>query len=113
MPAARRGQTVTCFLVELGTGDKFLFNIGTGSMGNIMSLDIPNIHAEDAPVSFILEWNGYKSIYGGDTEPNKWFMEYGKDADLIVYKSLATIVDAVSSAFPTCKKYDTVSEYHQ
>ena len=41
MPAARRGQAASCFLIELGNGDKFLFDIGTGSMGNIMSLNIP------------------------------------------------------------------------
>ncbi len=41
MPAARRGQAAACFLFELGNGDKFLFDIGTGSMANIMSLNIP------------------------------------------------------------------------
>ena len=41
LPAARRGQAATCFLIEAGNGDKFLFDIGTGSMGNIASLMIP------------------------------------------------------------------------
>ena len=41
MPAARRDQAATCFLVELGNGDKFLFDIGTGSMVNIAALMIP------------------------------------------------------------------------
>ncbi|MHC4291937.1 MAG: MBL fold metallo-hydrolase, partial [Planctomycetota bacterium] len=41
MPAARRGQAAACFLVELGNGDKFLFDIGTGSMRNVMALNIP------------------------------------------------------------------------
>ena len=41
MPAARRGQAATCFLVELGNGDKFLFDIGTGSMSNIAGYMIP------------------------------------------------------------------------
>ena len=195
MPAARRGQAAACFLVELGNGDKFIFDIGSGSMRNIMALNIPAdfltkiflshlhtdhwgdldsiwaggwtggrtgplevwgpngaredmgtkyaienfmraynwdyvtravkvsslpgsikvhefdfkginkivyeengvvirsipaIHAGDGPVSFILEWNGYKIIYCGDTAPNKWFMEYGKDADLIIYECMLT-----------------------
>ncbi len=30
MPSARRSQAATCFLVELGNGDKFLFDIGSG-----------------------------------------------------------------------------------
>ena len=31
MPSARRSQAATCFLVELGDGQKFLFDIGSGS----------------------------------------------------------------------------------
>ena len=41
MPASRRGQAAACFVVELGNGDKFLFDVGTGSMANVMSLNIP------------------------------------------------------------------------
>ena len=41
MPAARHGQAATCFLVETGNGDKFLFDIGTGSMANVAALMIP------------------------------------------------------------------------
>ena len=40
MPAARRGEAATCWLVELGNGDKFFFDIGTGSMANVASLMI-------------------------------------------------------------------------
>jgi ribonuclease Z len=195
MPAARRGQAAACFLVELGNGDKFLFDIGSGSMRNVMSLNIPAdfltkiflshlhtdhwgdldaiwaggwtggrtgplqvwgpngsredmgtayaienfmrtynwdyvtravkvasapgsidvhefdfkginevvydengvvirsipaIHAGDGPVSFILEWNGYKVVYAGDTAPNKWFMEHCGDADLLINECMLT-----------------------
>ena len=41
MPAARRDQAATCWLVETGNGDKFLFDIGTGSMVNVAALMIP------------------------------------------------------------------------
>jgi ribonuclease Z len=41
LPAARRSQAATCFLIEAGNGEKFLFDIGTGSMGNIAALMIP------------------------------------------------------------------------
>ena len=41
MPAARRSQQASSFLVEVGNGDKFLFDIGTGSMANCGSLMIP------------------------------------------------------------------------
>ena len=40
LPAARRSQAATCWLVELGNGDKFLFDIGTGSMANLAALMI-------------------------------------------------------------------------
>ena len=41
MPAARRDQAATCWLVETGNGDKFLFDVGTGSMVNVAALMIP------------------------------------------------------------------------
>jgi len=41
MPDARRGQAAACWLVETGNGEKFIFDIGTGSMRNITSLMIP------------------------------------------------------------------------
>ncbi len=41
LPAARRDQAATCFLAEVGNGDKFLFDIGTGSMSNVAALMIP------------------------------------------------------------------------
>ena len=41
LPAARRDQAATCFLAEIGNGDKFLFDVGTGSMTNVAALLIP------------------------------------------------------------------------
>ena len=41
LPAARRDQAATCWLAELGNGDKFLFDVGTGSMANVAALMIP------------------------------------------------------------------------
>ncbi|MBL7175743.1 MAG: MBL fold metallo-hydrolase [Desulfobacteraceae bacterium] len=41
LPAARRDQQATCFLAEVGNGDKFLFDVGTGSMVNVAALMIP------------------------------------------------------------------------
>jgi len=41
LPAARRSQAATCFLIEAGNGEKYLFDIGTGSMANIASMMIP------------------------------------------------------------------------
>jgi ribonuclease Z len=195
MPAARRGQAASCWLFELGNGDKFLFDLGTGSMANVASLMIPAnmltrvfashlhtdhvgdlaplwaggwtggrtvplevwgpsgaredmgtayfvehflkaynwdymtraakispipggitvhefdykgeneivyqengvtvrswpaIHAGDGPVSYSLEWNGLKVVFGGDTFPNTWFVKYAKDADVVIHEAMNT-----------------------
>ena len=192
MPAARRGQAATCFLVETGNGDKFIFDIGSGSMANLAALmipyefldkvflthlhtdhmgdidglwaggwtagrpnalkvwgpsgltpelgtkysmdnflkhanwdyttrsfvitpepgniettefdykgvnqvvyqengvtirSIPAIHSGDGPISYILEYGGMKVVIGGDTFPNKWFLKYARNADLVIHES--------------------------
>jgi len=45
---------------------------------------IPAVHGLDGAVSFILEWNGLKFVYGSDTIPNKWFVEHAKGADVAI-----------------------------
>ena len=200
MPTTRAAQAAACFLVELGNGDKFIFDIGTGSAERLSSLQIPYdfldkvfighlhadhfgslaelfiggalmgrqrplqiwgpsgptpelgtayavqrmeemytwdlsgrvglvdfrgysidvnefdykgvnaviyedngvtirsfpaIHSLDGPVSFGLEWNGLKFIFGSDTYPNKWFVEYAKGADLAVHECFVAVPDLV------------------
>jgi len=200
MPTTRAAQAAACFLVELGNGDKFIFDIGTGSAERISSLQIPYdyldkifighlhadhfgslaemfiggalmgrqkplrvwgpngrspelgtayavqkmkemytwdlagrvglvdfrgysievnefdykdenaiiyedngvtirsfpaIHSIDGPVSFSLEWKGLKFVFGSDTYPNKWFVEYAKDADLVVHECFVAVPDLV------------------
>lgn len=52
----------------------------------------PAIHTIDGPVSFSLTWRGQKVVYSGDTSPNKWFLEYGQDADVLIYECFGNIV---------------------
>ncbi len=40
-PNFRRSQASPAWLVELGNGEKFIFDIGTGSLANIAALEIP------------------------------------------------------------------------
>lgn len=192
MPDQRMAQASACFLFELGNGDKFIFDIGSGSMRNIASLmipyeyltkvflshlhtdhwgdldslwaggwtagrpvpleiwgpagatedmgtayaiehfleannwdkttreykitpipgqitvhefdykgvneviyqengvtvrSIPAIHTGDGPVSYIVEYAGLKVIFGGDTSPNKWFIEHAKKADVVIHEA--------------------------
>ncbi|MEJ2136389.1 MAG: guanitoxin biosynthesis MBL fold metallo-hydrolase GntH [Desulfofustis sp.] len=200
MPTTRAAQAAACFLVELGNGDKFIFDIGSGSAERLSSLQIPYdyldkifighlhadhfgslgelfiggalmgrqkplrvwgpsgrspelgtayavqklkemytwdlagrvgmvdfrgysievnefdymaenaiiyedngvtirsfpaIHSLDGPVSFSLEWKGLKFVFGSDTYPNKWFIEYAKDADLVVHECFVAVPDLV------------------
>jgi len=200
MPTTRAAQAAACFLVELGNGDKFIFDIGTGSAERISSLQIPYdyldkifighlhadhfgslaemfiggalmgrqkpiriwgpngrspelgtayavqkmkemytwdlagrvglvdfrgysievkefdykaenaiiyedngvtirsfpaIHAIDGAVSFGLEWKGLKFVFGSDTYPNKWFIKYAKDADIVVHECFVAVPDLV------------------
>jgi ribonuclease Z len=201
MPTTRAAQAAACFLVELGNGDKFLFDAGTGSAERISSLQIPYnyldkifighlhtdhfgalpeyyvggalmgrnkplrvwgpsgsipelgtaaaidgmqkmllwditgrvgmtdprgykievnefdykgvnqiiyddngvvirsfpaIHSIDGSVSFALEWNGLKFVFGSDTYPNNWFVEYAKDADLAIHECFIAVPDIVN-----------------
>jgi ribonuclease Z len=41
MPMPRLKQAAACFLIELGNGDKFIFDMGTGSLERLYSLGIP------------------------------------------------------------------------
>jgi ribonuclease Z len=200
MPTQRMSQAAACFLVELGNGDKFLFDLGSGSAERISALQIPYsyldkvfighlhadhfgslgdlfiggaimgrqvplqvwgpsgevdelgtahsiegmkqmykwdlagrvgmidwrgfqlevnefdyrgenaviyeengvtirsfpaIHAIDGPVSFSLEWNGLKFVYSSDSYPNKWFLEYAKDADIAIHECFIAVPDLV------------------
>ncbi|MBW2286590.1 MAG: MBL fold metallo-hydrolase [Deltaproteobacteria bacterium] len=56
---------------------------------------IPAIHSLDGPVSFIIEWNGLKFVFGGDTYPNKWFAEYAKDADLAIHECFIAVPELI------------------
>lgn len=47
----------------------------------------PAIHSLDGSVSYSLEWNGMKYVFGGDTYPNKWYTKYAKGADLATHEA--------------------------
>jgi ribonuclease Z len=201
MPTTRASQAAACFLVELGNGDKFLFDIGSGSAERISSLQIPYdfldkvfighlhgdhfgaigelfiggalmgrtlplriwgpsgqvpelgtayaiqkmqemytwdlagragnvdfrgyqtevtefdykgvkqvvyenngvvirsfpaIHSIDGSVSYSLEWNDLKFVFGSDTYPNKWFIDYAKNADIAIHECFIAVPDLIT-----------------
>lgn len=46
----------------------------------------PAIHILDGPVSFRLDWNGRSFVFGGDSYPNRWFIEHSRGAELVVHE---------------------------
>ncbi len=48
---------------------------------------IPTIHI-DQSIGFILEWNGLKFAYSGDTAPNIWFLEHAVNSDIAIHESM-------------------------
>jgi ribonuclease Z len=47
----------------------------------------PAVHTGDGPVSYSLEYKGMRIVIGGDTFPNKWYIEYAKGADLAIHEA--------------------------
>ena len=50
----------------------------------------PAIHGLDGAVSYRLEWNDLVFVFGGDTRPNKWFIEHAKGADFAIHECFPT-----------------------
>jgi len=47
----------------------------------------PAIHSLDGAVSYSLEWNDLKYVFGGDTYPNSWYIKYAADADVASHEA--------------------------
>jgi ribonuclease Z len=56
---------------------------------------IPAIHFEGT-ASFILEWNGLRLAFSGDTLPNKWWIEHTQGVDLSIHECFLTPEQAMS-----------------
>ncbi len=50
----------------------------------------PAIHILDGSVWFRLDWKGRSFVFGGDSYPNKWFVQHAKDAELVVHECFYT-----------------------
>ena len=50
----------------------------------------PAIHSIDGSVSYRLDWNGLSFVFGGDSYPNKWFIENAKGADFVIHECFYT-----------------------
>ena len=78
-----------------------------------MVRSFPAVHALDGSVSFLLEWNGLKFVYGGDTAPNKWYVEYAKGADVAIHESfLATSLLIEKQGFAPLEALNVGTQAH-
>ena len=92
-PFVRRAQANTSWLVELGNGDKFVFDFGSGSQSNFTALEIPHqditayfathLHADhvgDFAQVWIGSWAGGRSkplvVYGPSGPEAKYGIEH-------------------------------------
>ncbi|MGI9371276.1 MAG: guanitoxin biosynthesis MBL fold metallo-hydrolase GntH [Hyphomicrobiales bacterium] len=67
MPDQRRGQASACFLFEFGNGEKFIFDIGTGSMRNLNALMIPSEFLSKVFISHLHtdHWGDLDGLWAG------------------------------------------------
>jgi ribonuclease Z len=87
---SRKGNVNTKGLaIEVNEFDYKAVNKEIYNANGVSIRTIPAIHALDGSVSFIMEWNGLKFAFSSDTYPNKWWMEYAKDADLAIHECFA------------------------
>ena len=104
MPMPRSKQAAACFLIELGNGDKFIFDLGTGSFTTLYALGIPldymtkifisHQHADhmgDLPTMWIYGMQNGRTkpldIWGpgGGGMPEEWGMKAATDGILKFY----------------------------
>jgi ribonuclease Z len=50
----------------------------------------PAIHVLDGSVSFRLDWGNRSFVFGGDSYPNKWFIENAKNAEIVIHECFFT-----------------------
>jgi len=104
MPMPRLKQAAACFLIELGNGDKFIFDVGTGSFTTLDALGIPldymtkiflshqhTDHMGDLPTLWIYGMQNGRSkpldIWGpgGGGMPDSWGTKAAMDGVLEFY----------------------------
>lgn len=104
MPMPRTKQAAACFLIELGNGDKFIFDLGTGAFTTLYAMGIPldyltkvfitHQHADhmgDLPTMWIYGMQNGRTLPleiwgpGGGGMPAEWGMKSATDGILKFY----------------------------
>ena len=112
--ASRQGNVNTKgFVTEIHEFDYKAVNEVIFQENGVTIRSIPAIHAVDGSVSFIVTWNGFKFAFSSDTYPNKWWMEYTKDADLAIHECFAPpSIMAKKQKFPVLDALNVATQVH-
>jgi ribonuclease Z len=81
--------------VEVTEFDYKVLNQVVYESDGIVVRSFPAIHTGDGPVSYAIEYAGFKVVFGGDTAPNRWFLDYAADSDLVIHESFMVPGDMV------------------
>jgi ribonuclease Z len=76
--------------IEVTEFDFMQMNQVVYESNGVVIRSFPAIHTGDGSVSYSLEYAGMKLVFGGDTVPNQWFLEYARDADLVIHEAMMT-----------------------
>ena len=94
--AGRLGQTdVRGFTTEVHEFDYRKEQVVFDENGVVIR-SFPAIHAIDGSVSYSLEWNGLKIVFGSDTYPNKWYVKNAQGADLAIHECFIAVPNLVA-----------------
>ncbi len=84
------------YVTEVNEFDYTLVNEPIYQKNGVTIRTFPAVHSIDGSVSYSLEWNGLKFVFGSDTYPNKWFIEYAKDADLAIHECFIAVPELIT-----------------
>ena len=77
------------FEMEVTEYDWSIVNNVIYDENDVVIKSIPAIHFEQS-ASFILEWNGLRLAFSGDTLPNNWWIENTQGVDLSIHECIFT-----------------------
>ena len=84
---------------------------GHEQYGPIKITHCPALHIIDGAISYCLEWNGYKLVWSGDTQPNYYVADLGKGADLFIHETAPSVARMQQSSGLSQEQCETVIGY--
>jgi ribonuclease Z len=102
----------TAFKLEVTEYDWSKVNNVIYEDNGVVIRSLPAIHFEGT-ASFILEWNGLRLAFSGDTLPNKWWIEHAQGVDLSIHECFFTPEMAMSKwGFSNREALNAVTTIH-